>query len=307
MKYIVLLMLFFAISEDSFGQSDSVSFTPKYRRGVKYEIVTGQNKISGFLVKETAETVSIEDRRTGQLHEIKKSAIISMKPVSASKTYQKDFLDENAHAHTYIFSNSSYCSGSPESYVNYQWFVVQNINYGITEYLDISVNTIFLYPVSLGVKLKFKVAEDTYIGGNTFFSGNINDRISPNSFFGYGALARITHGTSNTNFSFSGGVLGLNSDFFTMSSKFGVVNLPFGNFSYCNRFQEKWAVCAEAWYFPQAEIGFAGIGFKFMRSKHSAWTFGCFTNVNAVNNQLVPNFKTTPIPYIGLTNNLFGK
>ncbi|MCE3259283.1 MAG: hypothetical protein K0S12_924 [Bacteroidetes bacterium] len=305
MKNGILLFIFFALCEVSIGQNDSSGFTPKYRKGIKYIVITTQNKVSGFLVRETAETVVIEDRRTDQLHEIRKNSIVSMRPASDKQVYREELLDENTHAHTYLFGGSSFVSGSADSYVNYQWFLLQNINYGINEYIDITVNTIFLYPTSIGVKGKYDIGEKTYVGANAFFVGNFNSRVNSAFFIGYGALGRITHGTSNNNFSFSAGVLGLNSAFWQLSVSTEVLNLPFGNFSYCNRFHEKWAVCAEAWYFPQAEIGFAGIGFKFLRSKQSSWTFGCYTNVNTVNNQLIPNLKTVPIPYLGVTSNLF--
>jgi hypothetical protein len=286
--------------------TDSVYYGSHYRRGLKYEVRTTQNTVSGFLIRETATTVVIEDRRENHIHEILKSTIVSMKPVADSRVLRDDLLGENYHAHTYLFSSSSLVYEDAVSYVNYQWFLCENINYGLTKNWQITVNTIFLYPVSIGVKSNYEIAPDLYLGGNVFVVGNMSDRVAPALFFGYGASARVTQGTPNKNFSLSAGVVGLNPDLFGSTSSSAFLNLPYANISYANRFHERWALCLEGWYFPQIQVGFGGVGFKFLKSQETSWTVGCFTYINTINNQVTPNFKALPIPYLGVTSNLFG-
>jgi len=307
MKRIILLGIIIYMCLPLFAQVDSaaVSFTPKYRRGVMYEVKTTQNTVRGFLIEEKAETIVIEDRKNDQIYELRKSTIISMKQVGDSDAYKRDFLDQNYHAHTYLFSGSSLINEDAETYVNYQWMLLENINYAIDKNWSITVNTLFLYPTSVGVKCAYEIGTETYVGGNAFVIGNLSDRVMPSSLFlGYGALGRITRGNSNKNFSFSGGIIGVNTDAFRTANRAYILNTPFANFSYCNRFHAKWALCAEGWYFPKGQIGLGGAGFKFLKSRETSWTFGCFTYMDIMNNQLVPNFKAVPIPYLGFTSNL---
>ncbi|MBA3664421.1 MAG: hypothetical protein H0W61_09460 [Bacteroidetes bacterium] len=303
MKHIACIIFIFIAGHCLAQDADTIDFIHKYRQGVKYDVRTTQNSVRGYLIRETFATVVIEDRQQSHIHEFLKSSIVSMKPVQDRRVLKEDILGENYHAHTYLFSSSSIVFDEPRNYINYQWLLVENLNYGLTKNWEVTVNTVFLYPISLGVKCKYEIAPDTYIGGNVFAVGNISSRFTPAFFFGYGALARITKGTSNNNFSFSGGVLGLNSDVLQIASKNTMINLPFANVSYANRFHESWALCLEGWYFPEVQSGFAGAGFKFLRSQQTSYTFGCFTYVNTVNNKITPNLKTMPIPYIGVTSN----
>lgn len=287
-------------------QKDSVYVGTHYRIGLKYVVKTTQNTVTGFLIRETPTTVVIEDKISHHIYEIVKSTIVSMRPVADSRVLRDDVFGENYHSHTYMFSSSAIVYDEPVSYVNYQWFLCENINYGVSKNWQITVNTIFLYPVSLGLKCQYEIAPETYLGANVFAAGNMSNRVSPSMFFGYGACGRFTKGSTNNNFTISGGVVGLNHDLFGSSSSSAFLNLPYANFAYANRFRERWTVCLEGWYFPQLEVGFGGIGFKFLRTQQSAWTIGCFTYVNTKNNQVTPDFKALPIPFIGVTSNLSG-
>lgn len=309
MKWFWIGLLLFPLSIIAQVSIDSSrAFIPQYRKGLKYDIKTTQTRYVGFLIDENRETIIIHDRKNNQEFEIVKSTIVNARILQDREVYRADFLDENYHGHTYLFSNSSLLYDRPVSYVNYQWFLIENLSYSLHENWDITVNTLFLYPVSFGVKCSFKVFDDTYIGGNIFVVGNLSNRVSPVSFFGYGGLARITKGNSNNNFSFSGGVVGINAELFVpkpTQAINGLLNLPFASFGYANRFHEKWALSLEGWFFPQQQFGFAGAGFKFIRSRDVAWTFGCFTNVNTANNKVTANLRTIPIPFIGYTNTFF--
>lgn len=302
------MLILFVVGTAAYGQDkDSVYFGSHYRKGLKYVVKTTQNTVTGFLIRETAETVVIEDRTENHIYEIRKNTIISMKPFSDFRVLKQDVYGDNPHAHTYMFSSSSLVTDEAQSYVNYQWFLCENINYGLSPNWQITVNTIFLYPVSLGLKCAYEIAPETFLGGNVFAAGNMSSRVSPALFFGYGACGRFTKGTPNQNFSISGGVVGLNPDLFGNTSRSTFLNLPYANVAYASRFHERWSVCLEGWYFPQVEAGFGGIGFKFLKSEITAWTFGCFTYINTKNNQITPDLKALPIPFIGVTSNLIGR
>ncbi|MGZ4049179.1 MAG: hypothetical protein ACXVNN_07445, partial [Bacteroidia bacterium] len=116
MKQLVLLVLFVA-SGTSYAQypGDTIDFKHQYRRGLKYEVKTTQNTVTGFLVRETVSTVVIEDKKEHHIYEILKNSIVSMKPLPDKRVMRDDYLGENYHAHTYMFSSSSIVSDEPVS------------------------------------------------------------------------------------------------------------------------------------------------------------------------------------------------
>jgi hypothetical protein len=282
------------------ARDDPGDFTPQYRRGVMYSISAGFGMIyTGFVVKETETYVVIEDRSTHEIWEVKKAEIKEARVFSSRQSYST-LPAENYHAGNYMFATSAFLFERESITSNYHWFLLENLEYGITENWAVCAGSLAFYPVSLGVKCAFEIDETNYIGGHLFGMGNIAG--TDNLFLGYGGIAKFTRGSSNHNFTLSGGMLGINSDvLYTSPQPVPFYNLYFSNVSYCTRLNEHVAMNLEGWYFPQAQLGLAGIGIKLVKNEESCWTFGCYGVLNLLNNNVSLNFKALPIPYLGMS------
>lgn len=311
MKGLLIILISFSFIGNCFSQdtTDTGPFIPQFRKGMMYVVKTSDGtSYVGRVTEESRLFITIEDRKTRLTSELRKSAIVSSRLFSDKKAHDL-LLGENYHANYYMFSSSSVLYDKPEVSASYQWFLFENINIKIDENWDITTNTILLYPTTIGVKCAYEIGDEMYLGGNIFVVGNINANVLPYFFLGYGGLARFTKGNTNTNFSISGGVIGINNELFATPSssktKEPFLNLPFVNVAYANRFAERWSVVGEAFYFPEAQTGFAGGGFKFIKNEETSWTFGCFAYLNMVNNQLSIGRTALPIPFLSYTSNIF--
>jgi hypothetical protein len=300
-----LAVILFIISAAIHAQQDSSYFIPKYRKGLMYTVVTRVGtKYTGFLRDETKDYVVIEDKKDGQTHELRKDQIVSMRAESDSHVY-KSLLSEYYFADNYMFSGSSIMYDKPDISLRYHWFFLDNINVKINRHWDISVNSIAIYPTSLGFKYACEIAPDTYFGFTGSLVGNVSHYYVSNYILGYYGAARISSGNPNRHFSISAGLLGVNNELLGMQTKDQFVNIPFGSIAVSERMGEKWTLCGEGFYFPQVQAGFAGAGVKFTHDRHTAWTFGCYTYVSLLNNQFSPGQKVVPIPYIGYASNIY--
>jgi hypothetical protein len=292
-----------SLASGLFPQSDSSQFVPQYHKGIMYHVKTSMGlTYTGFIIEEEKDYITLESKKDKEIYSLKKKEIVSARKLSEKKVYN-EFAGTNYHANTYLCSGSSLLYDKPETTVNYQWFFLDNISYSMNEHWDLTVNSIFIYPVTIGVKCAYEIGPETYLGGNVF-AGGFSNGSAPSLLIGYGGLARLTKGNTNNNFSVSAGVLGIFSDAIQGPNPF--LNLPFGAFAYNNRFREKWAVCVETFYFPQVQGGLAGGGFKFLKNKETAWSFGCYTYLSTVNNQLNIDYRAIPIPFINYSRNIFG-
>ncbi|MES2680371.1 MAG: hypothetical protein V4635_10820 [Bacteroidota bacterium] len=282
------------------AQDDPSDFIPQYRRAVMYNITTGFDiSYTGFIVKETETYIVIEDRRTHEIWEIKKAEIREARVFSSRQSYST-LLGENYHAGNYLFATSAFLFQGESIRSNYHWFLLENLEYGITENWAICASSLAFYPMSVGVKCAFEIDETNYIGGHLFGMGNVLG--TDNLFLGYGGLVKFTRGSSNHNFTLSAGTLGINSDIlFTTPQRLPFYNLYFSNVGYCSRLNEHVALNLEGWYFPQAQLGLAGAGIKLVKNEESCWTFGCYSVLNLLNNNVSLNFKALPIPYLGMS------
>jgi hypothetical protein len=306
MKKIVYILFFLLIVSVCKGQSDS-SYVTKYSKGIIYEVLTDTKiKYTGFIVEEKSYGITLKNPKSNIKTYLYNSEIISVVPVENERKSRKNFepYEENKHSESYMLAGSSFLFEPGKVVSTYHWGFVDNITFPINENWAITANSIFIYPYSLGFKSAYKLSENNYIGGGAFGMINIGSKNSNDLFLGYCAKANFTHGTSNNNFTLSGGVLGLNSNLFnTTISNDPFLNLYFGNFSYCNRFSRLFAFNAEAWYFPESQSGFAGLGLKLVRDNTSSWTFGCYGLLNNLSNGIKIDVKTVPIPYIGYSQN----
>lgn len=311
MKRLGFLCFFILLASMSVAQEDSVlvpkSFVPQYQKGMTYNVktISGGN-FTGMVTAEDADFVTLEDKKTHQVNDVRKSEIYTFRRLTDKHVAQHIF-GENVHAGYYLLSSPSIIyDEKPFISMSSQWFLFENISVSINENWDFTTNCIFVYPTSIGIKCTYAIGNDTYVGGNVFAVGNANERFLSEYFLGYGTLARITKGTSNNNFSISGGVIGINNQLIDPKAKEYFYNVPFANFAWLNRFAERWGFVIDAYYFPQAQSGFGGAGFKFMKNKQTAWTFGCFGLISVASSggQISLGNKAVPVPFISYSTNI---
>lgn len=275
---------------------------PEFRKDVAYIVKTNLDiTYVGFITEETEFYIRLEDRRTREIYEIRRGEIKSIKIFYDKKVYV-DMNGENSHARNYMFASSAFLFDAETITSTYHWFALENIDYAITENFAVTAGSLFFYPVSIGAKCALKIDENNYLGGNVFGVANISANSGNTIFMGYGGIAKFTRGTSNQNFTIAGGMLGISSDaLFSTPQKVPYYNFYFSNVSYCSRLNEHVALSLEGWYLPQAQLGFAGAGIKLVKNEDYCWTFGCYSVLNLLNNNVTLNFKALPIPYIGMS------
>lgn len=284
--------------------ADSVNtevFKPRYRHGIHYTFKMRNGEIySGYVKEETKDFVTIENRMTHETVELRKSEIVIRNQRKATDE-TTDFIGENPHARNYMLMNSALLFEESKASTNSHWLLLENLEYSFTKNWAANINTLAFYPFTIGIKCAFKVGENNYVGGNAFAIGDIFSGSSSSLLFGYGAQARVTRGTSNKNFTFAGGIFGMKSELFNISTTSAYVNMPFVSAAYCNRLSKNIALNFEGWYLPDLSSGLAGAGIKFVGDPSYCWTLGCYALMNGYNNTVRLNLKTLPIPYFGVS------
>ncbi|MBA3681256.1 MAG: hypothetical protein H0W73_08850 [Bacteroidetes bacterium] len=303
-KYILICFILLNFVLFSQTENDTTVFTPEYRRGVNYIAKTNNGFThTGFLFEETKDFIILENRKTYERTELRKNTLISCYPAGSKKDFI-GILGENPSSDSYIFSNSAFPYEKGQVTVHYHWFIVENINWAFADNWSFTCNTLLFYPTSLGIKCAYNIGGLNYVGGNIFAFGNVGSNNPGTLLFGYGAIGRYTRGTSNSNFTVSGGLLGVNSSIFVNTAKTDFTNLLFANGSYCNRFAEHFSLNIEGWYFPEQDIMLGGLGFKYIHSENVSWTFGAYSLLNNSANIITFNKKTIPLPYIGMSRKI---
>jgi hypothetical protein len=272
-----------------------------------YVVRTNENTTYvGIVQDESPEFVTLYNQKLMQTYEIRKSTVTSSRLFSDKKVIDTG-MSLNGHANRYMIGSSAIVYDKPVVSINYEWMLFDNTDISLDENWDLSINSIFFYPSSIGLKSAYQVGDNTFVGGTAFVVLNFNVKVIPWIVLGYGGIGRITKGNENVNVTLSGGVIGVNNQVMHIPRKEVYSNLPFAALAYQNRFHEKWALSAEGFYFPQTKMGLGGGGFKFMRSKETAWSFGCYTIIGLEVNTFSISKKMLLIPYVGYTSNMFRK
>ncbi|MCC6372218.1 MAG: hypothetical protein IT236_14535 [Bacteroidia bacterium] len=304
MKKIITLCVFFLLSLSQYGQSgsDSLYFKPLYQPEVKYifKTVAGTTH-TGYVIKETPKSVTLENRSINEKLELNKADIVSARPLEIKKPIKEEAFEENSHADTYLLSGSAFEFDDGGVVSNNHWLLLQNIDYSINKNFAFTTNAIAFVPFSLGIKCAFKLNTYNSVGGAIFGVGRLFGSNNGNpAFWASAMLLKYTHGTSNKNFTFSGGILGIRAQLISNSTTKAFINVPFVSAAYCNRFSQNVAVVAEAWYLPSTMSLIGGLGFKLIGDERYNWTFGCYSFIDNADNSFKLNLKTVPIPYIGI-------
>ena len=296
----IAIVLFTSLAGLAQTPADSTAFKPQFKHGINYTVKTrGGEMFTGFVKDETKDFVVFENRMTRETVELRKTEIIRISQPQG-RDLTNEIMGENLHAKNYLFLSTAFLHEEGKASTNSHWLLLETIDYAFSDNWAISLNTLAFYPITLGVKFCYQLNDDNYIGANVFGVGDITSG-SGSLLFGYGAQGKFTKGSSNKNFTLSGGVLGLSSQLFYTSAKNPFVNIAFISGAYCNRFSKRVALNLEGWYLPDLNAGLGGIGFKFIGDEITCWTIGCYTLMNNYDNSLRLNLKTVPIPYFGVS------
>ena len=305
MKYLVIIFSFLFLQTNLLCQepNENATYAPRYKRGVVYVFkTTAGTTHKGFVINETSDFITIENRNNHETLEIRISEIISGKPLNERKAYEADVLGDNEHSGNYLFSSSAFEFDEGAIVTNNHWLVLQNVDYAVSKNLAITTNAIAFYPFSLGVKCAFRVGELSHIGANIFGMANVlsSDR-SQDFLLGYGAQLKYTHGTTNKNLTFSGGLLGLSTSWLSLQTADPYINLPFVSLGYCNRFTANVAFIAECWYLTPSASFIGGAGVKLVGNEMYSWSFGLYSFLDNSNSTFRVNLKSAPIPYVAIS------
>ncbi|WP_317898399.1 hypothetical protein [Aurantibacillus circumpalustris] len=299
--FFIAFILFLGALAHGQTTADSSSFVPQYDTETNYTLKTKSGSIhTGQVIRETSEFVVLKNKITHRTVEIRKSEIIQNNK-SAGRDLSNETMGENLHARNYMFLSSAFLFDEGKVSTNSHWLLLENINYAFNKHWAITLNTVAFYPISLGLNFAYEITEDNYIGGSVFGIGDITSGGNSSALFGYGAQGKFTHGNSNKNLTFSGGVIGLNSDLFYRNSTSAFVNMAFISAAYCSRFKKNVALNIEGWYLPELTSGFGGIGFKFIGNEVICWTVGCYALINNSNNRVNLDLRAIPVPYFSMS------
>lgn len=284
------------------NENDTLLFPLKYKKGQRYTFKTVAGTThTGYVINETRDVVTIENRNIHETLELNKNDIISAKPFPEKSVYQQDILGDNIHAGSYLLTGSAFEFEEGEVVSNNHWLILQNIEYAVNKNWAFTTNAIAFFPFSIGLKCSYRIGDMAHVGGNVFGMANLlsNDRSLP-FLLGYGGLVKYTYGTSNKNLTLSGGVLGVSTAWLAIAASDVYVNVPFLSAGYCNRFSTNVAFVSECYYMPQTTTLFGGAGVKLVGNENYSWGFGLYTFLSTYNNSLSLSLKTVPIPYIGV-------
>lgn len=301
MKKIGLIFVFFLFSLVT-GAQDSTTVITEFKSGVEYVIKTQSDFVyQGYVISETKNEIVVENKISLERTTLKKNDIYSYRPLKTNHSYPNDAeAEENLHAANYMLSSGAFLFEENTGSSTGHWLLVENIDYAFNENWAVNLTTLAFYPFGLGVKCAYPVGREEYVGASVFAMGDLFSDNGSSPFFGYGACARFTKGNSNNNFTFSGGVVGINS-LFSSPGNISFLNMSFISGAYCTRLRSNIALNLEGWYFPGSGSGLGGAGVKFIGNDYLCWTVGVFSLINGNDNVLQVNYKAIPIPYFSLS------
>jgi hypothetical protein len=308
---IAITFILLSLSQPVLGQqeADSATFKPQYIPGIKYVFKTSFGTThTGYVTKETKDAILIEHRSIHGTMQLNKSDIISAKPMENIKQPEENSFGDNNHADSYMFSSSAFTFDEGGIVSRNHWLLMQNIDYSFTENFAFTTSAIAFLPYCFGLKGAFRMDDLNYAGGSVFAIGNIFSNNQASVFGAYGLQARYTHGTSNNNFTFAAGLIGISNTWLPQPVSKPIVNVGFLSGAYCNRFSKRVAFIAEGWYFPSSlsvinglDLSFiGGIGIKLVGNDYYSWSFGCYSFLDTYDNNFRINRGSFPIPYVGI-------
>ena len=276
---------------------DSLWFHP----GMIYAIKTvDELTYSGIIRNEDAKFVTLQDIKSREKTELRKTAIVSYARVNDRDAYEEIILGRFVFGRQSIFTNTAFLFDPNELHGNNQWILLDHVDYPLSENVAISSSAFAIFPMSVGIRTHFQLKKKLFIGGHAFIIGdlfNLQREISP--LWGWGTVFKATTGTSNRSLTFTAGIFGINNELLGISGiNRPFVTLPYLGLSGIKRFTPKVAVTAEALYLPTARSFVTSIALKLVVADNMCISLGAFGLVNQ-NNTYFKLDRSTLLPYVG--------
>jgi len=230
LKTILVSMMLFCLSSDSKAQTDTI---PK--KDTLYMITTNDGgEFVGKIISDDGRDVVIMDRTKGKLI-LPKYSIKSKEMVKQSNIVGNMIVHANPHPSRYLFSPSAIALKKGEGYMNWFYFLLFQMQYGITDNFSAGITTSwFLAPTMLNLKYTIPV-DDNFnlaVGGQVGKLWITDDNVVSLGF------ASATYGTSESNVSLNVGYGSYMRDGITIATLSGVQRIGenasiMGEFWYC--------------------------------------------------------------------------
>lgn len=305
-KYSALFVTVFfcCLSYCCFSQNDSTNTSIPKKPQI---IITNDGGIFiGFIEAMNDREVTIVTRDKGRVI-IPKYAIKTMEPITEDNLISGEYVGENHFVNKYFLANSALPINKGEFFVSTIYYVAASLDYGVSDKVSIGLSTtLYGMPMILDLKTSFKIGKKLYLGPELHLGWLW---ALPNSFFTYGAM-KLTQGTPNNNFTFSGGyfVTNLNDNPWRDNNEFS--QYYFMNASLTKRLSPRLALIAEAWglgsidYNKMLPGALAIVGLKTMKKEKSSWTFSLATLLFQDRGRYSTQTYIIPIPIIGWSGRL---
>lgn len=282
----------------SFSQNDTTGTSiPK-----KPQIITTNDGgvFIGYIEEMNDREVTIVTKDKGRVI-IPKYAIKTIETITEDNYISGEHVRKNRFANKYFLANSALPINKGELSVSTIYYAAVSIDYGVTDKFSIGLSTtLYGMPLTLNLKTSYKIGKQLYLGPELHLGWLW---AIPNSFFSYGAM-KLTRGTSNNNFTFSGGYLitNINDNFSSNNNYYS--QYYFINGSLMKRLNPRLALIAEAWGFGNINNkmfpgAVAVLGLKTMKKERSSWTFSFVTFIFQDKGVSSTRTFVIPIPFIG--------
>jgi len=228
-KTILLLTILFCNFTVSNAQNE-----PVQNKDTIYMITTNDGgEFVGKIISDDGREVVIVDKSKGKII-LPKYAIKSMEMVKQSNVVGNMIVHANPHPSRYLFSPSAIALKKGEGYMNWFYFLLFQMQYGITENFSAGITTSwFLAPTLLNLKYTVPVSDELCfaVGGQVGKLYILDTNLVSLGF------ASATYGTSESNVSLNVGYGSYESAGITIASLSGV-----------KRISENASIMGEFWY-----------------------------------------------------------
>jgi hypothetical protein len=273
--------------------------------GRNYKLLLNNDEVvTGFYTGSDKDYVILEMRPSFTEVFVRRNTIVKVTPVTARDAAAEDPLGENPHADMYLVSSAVLPFQKDCFSTSAHWFIFDQIQYAFTKNVAVYVTSLTFYPCGAGVKVSHQVNDLTYIGADVSGMMRIGNQDVGSEVLGYMAQAKLTHGTSNRNFTIGAGIMGINPNAIGQYNAGELLlNSPVVSAGFCNRFAERWSLVLDGYYLSEENVLFGGCGFKFLRDEEIAWCFGAYSHVNELGAAQAMGHRAFafPIPYLSYT------
>ena len=330
--FILFAFLFFCIPFNGRAQDrqkEDTTAKTVYKKHKQYVIVMNDGtEYTGEILEDNGREMLINVPKKGKIY-IPKYVVKSVELLSEENFQNNEYLNENSFPRYYMMGTNALPFQKRQFTANMYYFLSGSANYDVNERYSLGITTTFWgSPIALNAKTSFEISPKNYAGvdihgGTVIYS-------SPGSLFGH-LCGKYTHGTPNSNFTLSGGLITYSlkrTTYPTSSNGMPVASTSTYSFvSYymsvaaAHRLSKTNLFVGEFLIFPNNNFALAGIGLRSIKKETSSFVFGFYNLIRLTqpsplgypyyggNNWTTSHgfyynnrvFPVIPIPYLGLS------